>query len=448
MKVLLVEDSDVSRIALQQMLERRGHEVTPCPDAEVALAEFGCQYYPLVLVDLGLPGMDGFEFCRRVRVLPRCRPTVIIAITCRDTIDDVRRVMVAGADDYIVKPVPASILDVRLAIAEWHLRRHSELSQQQDEIYLLKALTALNDAPDLVSMLESALRLGQEAGWAAGQAWTPTADGSILECRCGWYASPQHFGEVHTPSLLLADEADSSLPARAWRTRDLVCSGLDVDLAAGPVDAEGRRLMRQAVAVPVMAGDAVVAVLEFFMRERRAGDERLLTLVKALVLGLGSLIEKRRATEEIGRLNRRHEAILRSVAEGIAGVDREGRATFMNPAAERLLGWTQAEVLGRDMHDLVHSRHADGRLLAAEDCPIREALVTGRESRGEATFWCRDGTPLLVEYACLVLQENEPAMGCVVTFREASQGSLSRGAAVSRRSPNRVATSQTVPQVC
>jgi len=266
------------------------------------------------------------------------------------------------------------------------------------------------------------------------------ADGNSLECCCGWYTKPEQFGWVQTSQLSLCDDSQPSLPVRAWRTRDTVVSSMEGQEEAA------RHGMGQAVAVPVRAGDSVVAVLEFFMRERRVGDERLLTLLKALVLGVGSLIEKRRATEELARLHRQREAILRSVAEGICGADREGRATFMNVAAERLLGWTWAEVNGRDIHELLHSCHGEGSS-PRQECPIRQALHTGREARGEATFWRRDGTPLRVHYACLVVQDEAPSTACVLTFREITSNENAAHVPKSKKSTRRGVRSQAVSKV-
>uniref|UniRef100_UPI0013CF8445 PAS domain-containing protein n=1 Tax=Citrobacter freundii TaxID=546 RepID=UPI0013CF8445 len=63
--------------------------------------------------------------------------------------------------------------------------------------------------------------------------------------------------------------------------------------------------------------------------------------------------------------------------EGIYGVNSEGKTTFVNPAAERMLGWTAEELVGRDIHAIVHHTHHDGRHYPHEDCPIYAAFRDG-----------------------------------------------------------------------
>src|SRR5947209_6442349 len=90
-------------------------------------------------------------------------------------------------------------------------------------------------------------------------------------------------------------------------------------------------------------------------------------------------------------------AITRSLAEGIYTLDTAGRVTFLNPAAEEMLGWSQAELLGRDMHEAVHSRRPDGSPFPADECPLTRVLHSGASLRShEDLFWRKDGSPLPV----------------------------------------------------
>ena len=76
-------------------------------------------------------------------------------------------------------------------------------------------------------------------------------------------------------------------------------------------------------------------------------------------------------------IERENQLILRAAGEGIYGVNAEGMTTFVNPAAERMLGWTADELVGKDMHATVHHTHPDGAHYPHHDCPIYAAFRDG-----------------------------------------------------------------------
>ena len=119
--------------------------------------------------------------------------------------------------------------------------------------------------------------------------------------------------------------------------------------------------------------------------------------------------------------------LLRSLGEGVYGIDPEGRTTFLNPTAERLLGWTFLEIAGKVQHGIVHHSHPDGRPYSADDCPVHSVLRTGTAVRvAEDVFWTKDNRPVPVEYiATPVFQDNRVA-GAVVAFRDISEEQASR----------------------
>ena len=118
----------------------------------------------------------------------------------------------------------------------------------------------------------------------------------------------------------------------------------------------------------------------------------------------------------------RHELILSATADGIFGLDASGRVTFMNPAAAKLLGWTPEEVLGRDQHQYIHSRRADGSPYPAEECPIYRVLRDGITRRGDDEIFIRtDGTAMPVEFTSQAILEDGSITGAVVTFRDMTQ---------------------------
>jgi len=109
--------------------------------------------------------------------------------------------------------------------------------------------------------------------------------------------------------------------------------------------------------------------------------------------------------------------LLESTGEGIFGVDTNGRCTFVNRAAAQMLGRCTEEVLGRNMHALMHHTHADGRHYPECDCPIFNAFRCGLPCRidGEV-LWRADGSCFPAEYSSHPIIENEQVQGAVATF--------------------------------
>ncbi len=112
--------------------------------------------------------------------------------------------------------------------------------------------------------------------------------------------------------------------------------------------------------------------------------------------------------------------ILHAAGEGIFGLDIDGRHTFVNPAATRMLGYTEDELLGKASHALWHHTHADGSPYPATECPIYGAYKDGRVHHGDTEiFWRKDGTSFPVEYTSTPILDNAgKSAGAVVTFRD------------------------------
>ncbi|HWR76864.1 MAG TPA: PAS domain S-box protein [Thiobacillus sp.] len=116
---------------------------------------------------------------------------------------------------------------------------------------------------------------------------------------------------------------------------------------------------------------------------------------------------------------RKNELILQFAGEGIFGLDNQGRMTFVNPAAERMLGYTK-EDLGQGLaHDLIHPGLCDSRLCPAEECPLLAPCRDGTLHRNhDAVFWQKNGCPLDVQYTSAPIWEAGQITGVVVVFSD------------------------------
>lgn len=104
-RILLVEDNEMNRDAISRLLERRGFSLLTAADGEEGVRLCGEARPDLVLMDLGLPGIDGFEATRRIKADPATRAIPVVALTARALTSDREAAFQAGCDDYDTKPV-------------------------------------------------------------------------------------------------------------------------------------------------------------------------------------------------------------------------------------------------------------------------------------------------------------------------------------------------------
>lgn len=103
-KVLIIEDEKDYRALLRHYLEREGYGVTEAPDGKKGLLAISEGRPDLVLLDIVLPGMDGYQVLERIRKDPECGKVPVIIITIQSKVDELAKGLRLGADDYVVKP--------------------------------------------------------------------------------------------------------------------------------------------------------------------------------------------------------------------------------------------------------------------------------------------------------------------------------------------------------
>lgn len=126
MKVLVIEDQHDIAANIWDYLERRGHQVDHAADGASGLARALASEFDAIVLDLGLPKLDGLVLCRRLREAGRGVP--ILMLTARDTLDDKIKGFGEGADDYMVKPFELRELEARLNA----LNRHRQPASCQE----------------------------------------------------------------------------------------------------------------------------------------------------------------------------------------------------------------------------------------------------------------------------------------------------------------------------
>jgi CheY-like chemotaxis protein len=104
-KILLVEDNEMNRDMLSRRLQRRGYEVLTAVDGESGLALIKSETPALVLMDMSLPGIDGWEATKQLKADPATHAIPVIALTAHAMAGDREQALAAGCDDFDIKPI-------------------------------------------------------------------------------------------------------------------------------------------------------------------------------------------------------------------------------------------------------------------------------------------------------------------------------------------------------
>ncbi|MDR7302776.1 response regulator transcription factor [Haloactinomyces albus] len=166
-QTLLIEDDQSIRTSLALALGRHGHEIREAGTGEDGLRMLASAEPDVVVLDLMLPGMDGFEVCRRIRAKSA---VPIIMLTARGDDFDVVGGLEAGADDYVIKPVQPRVLDARIRAV---LRRGTFAEQTQSGRYrdltIDRAALTVTKGDQQLALTPTELRVLLELSRSPGQ---------------------------------------------------------------------------------------------------------------------------------------------------------------------------------------------------------------------------------------------------------------------------------------
>ncbi len=289
---------------------------------------------------------------------------IIVAFSLTPVLDEHGRVA------YLV-PEGRDVTALRLAERSWH----------ETEAHLDRFLDVAADAVVVIDESQHIVRFNKGAAAIFG------------------YPESEVLGQ---PLLLLLPEA-----ARACHGAHVAAFGRSGD-AARYMNRRGRIFGRRKDG-EIFPAEATIAKLDMAGR----------TLFTAVVRDVS---ERVRAEQELARAREHTEAILASAAEGIIGLDRDGRVTFANPAALRLLGFEAETLDGRELHSLIHHTRADGTPYPVEKCPTWASVHDGVAARCEDdVYWRADGTAMPVEYTSTPFHLGGRVEGAVLVFRDISE---------------------------
>lgn len=177
-----------------------------------------------------------------------------------------------------------------------------------------------------------------------------------------------------------------------------------------------------AIGFPIYVDHEIVAILGFFTYAKTQTDYDLIRVLQILGEQVGRVFEKRRAEKVIADAEQYVRLILESAGDGLYGLDLNGDTTFVNPAAERMTGYSAEELIGKSMHTLLHHSYPDGTHYPREHCQMENAFTDGAiQHVDDEVLWRKDGSCFPVEYTSTPMWKDGRIVGAVVTFRDISE---------------------------
>lgn len=344
--------------------------------AEAGLEKIRASCWSLILLDYKLPGKSGLEVLQELKLLSP--EASIILLTGHGDEATAVQVMLAGADYYHRKSIDF-LNELPVVVGEVLEKRHLRLMVKHTEERYHRLIANITD---IVFELD-------EGG-------------------CFQYVSPAVY-----PILGYTPEDMKGFPVSHYlHPEDLHRyahwfkeEGMK---SPGPIEFNAHFMPKTGEAREIEMKATVI-----YDHHNQISD----------IVGIArDVTERKKAEASLARLHYQYELLLNSVHDGIYGIDLEGKATLVNPAAAQMLGCTREELQGKVMHTIFHHRKADGTPFPVEECAIYQAFRDGKVHHvAEDVFWKKDGTHLWVEYTSNPIRENGSIVGAVATFRDITE---------------------------
>jgi PAS domain S-box-containing protein len=222
-----------------------------------------------------------------------------------------------------------------------------ERGQREEQLNLLQTITMeVAAVSDLTSALEIVLRdVCEKTGWVLGQAWAANSDTGVLDFVVGWYCGDGELKPFKALSEASHFKFGVGLPGRVWKSKQSAWVENITDDPNFPRSAAARTAgLKTGVAIPILSGGKVIAVLEFFMRESREQSERLLKVIAAVAGQLDLL--KRATRAEAEAREQQFLTLANSISQLAWMADGEGYIFWYNDRWYEYTGTTLEEMQG------------------------------------------------------------------------------------------------------
>ena len=328
--VFIVDDDETVRMVVEESLKIRGFEIASAANGAEALERFPELMPDLLMLDVIMPGMDGFEVCRLIRQLPGGQYVPILMVTGLEDMESIEHAYKAGATDFFMKPINFALLEQRL---RYLLRGASMFAALQASESRHRAL--LRAMPDMMFRMDS--------------------QGNFLD-----FKPPRDTTAEMEPQDVLGQSLDAVIPhTAAGVARDALEKVLD-----------GEEMVTIEYTVPQEDG-----ARELEARMVRSGDDEAIAVVR-------DITRRKRTEQELRKLS----LAVEQSPNGIVLTDRQGNIEYVNPRYEQVTGYSITDAKGRNLFEW--RSHEMPRSVLNH---LRQTLSEGGEWQGECRHRRRDG---------------------------------------------------------
>jgi PAS domain S-box-containing protein len=402
-KVLLVDDEPANRLALRAVLEGLDLTLVEAQSGEEALRQLLEGQFAVILLDVQMPGLDGFETAKLIRGREETRHIPIIFQTAYEADRaTVEKAYMLGAVDFLVKPLLPVVLRAKVTgfVELFQQRRRieertAELRASEERFRLLVDGTA----DHAIYMLDPTGRI---------VSWNPGAE------RIKQYRADEIIGR-HFSCIYTAEDVEAQKPQRA----------IEVATAEGKYEEEGWRVRKDGtrfwarVLITALRDEA--GQLQGFSKVTRD-----ITIRKQAEENARRLLEEetaRRAAEQYAQVIEAQREQLRvtltSIGDGVITTDAEGRVTLLNPVAETLMGWTTEEAAGRPLETVFPIVNEVTR--QPVENPVFKVIATGQivGLANHTVLIAKDGTERPIDDSAAPIRDRHGrVIGVVLVFRD------------------------------
>lgn len=203
------------------------------------------------------------------------------------------------------------------------VRAAAELEREhtEEEIRLLQNITmAISEAPDLETALEVTLReVCEVTGWVMGEAWVPDEQGEKLVCSKVWHVIQNGLIKFSGASEQYSFARGTGLPGRVWASRKPVwIRDVTKDTNFPRSQLAAKAGLKAGVGIPVLMDREVIAVMDFFVKETREEEEHFIELIGGVAAQLGSVLQRKKAEEQVKEGYRRLQVALSGIIDALA----------------------------------------------------------------------------------------------------------------------------------
>lgn len=306
-EILIVDDNRLNLRILSTMLSEAGYNVRKAINGYLALRSVEVAKPDLILLDIRMPDIDGYEVCIRLKAQEQTADIPVIFITALDEVIDKVKTFEVGGADYIGKPYNIQEVLVRVENQlrlsrqrEQLLKQQKQLTEQNAQLRLLLTTTkAINEVDDFHSALEVIItHVCKKIGWDFGEFWLPNSLATVFQMGEGWYASDQRFEKFRCESKKVTFATNREFFRQICQNQQ-PCWITDVSLEPGDVfqrNQLARELgLKACLGVPIIFNDQVLAILVFLKQEASLPEPKLVELVNFLATQLSSFIQRKRS---------------------------------------------------------------------------------------------------------------------------------------------------------